>query len=143
MLKRINFISIDFWYFQLFYKLKSHFQARAITLLSHWPSVYGQSSNEYVNAATLPDLVRTDLDCLRSSRLASHNDYAMGPILERHFSVLATICHDHCLGVVRTYNSVKLEYNLAKKKTLELKLNCLHQEVLAQTYTHQVLFLHM
>jgi hypothetical protein len=71
--------------------------------------------------------------------MAGHSDYSSGPLLERHFSVIGAICHDQCLGLGNNYSTLKLEYNLAKKKTLEMKLNCLHQEVLAQTYTPQVL----
>ena len=104
-------------------------------LVSHWPS---SSSNEYSQALALPDLVRTDLECLRSSRMARQSEYSSGPLLERHFSVLAAICHDQVLGLLNNYNTAKLEYDLAKKKTLEMKLNYLHLEVLAQTYTHQV-----
>ena len=104
-------------------------------LVSHWPPT---SSNEYSQALALPDLVRTDMECLRSSRMARQIDYSSGPLLERHFSVLAAICHDQCLGMLNSYSRAKLEYDLAKKKTLEMKLNYIHQEVLAQTYTHQV-----
>ena len=117
-----------------------HFQARSVALLTHWPSTSSESRNEYVRSSALPELVRTDLESLRSSRTVSQKeDYSSGSILDRHFTVLASVCQNHCLGTVHSYNSVKLEYNLAKKKTLELKLNYLRQEVLAQTYTPQVL----
>ena len=124
----------------LSYNVINHFQARSVALLSHWPSTSTESKNEYVRSAALPELVRTDLDSLRSARTISQSDdYASGSILDRHFSVLSSVCQNHCLGTVHAYNSVKLEYNLAKKKTLELKLNYLRQEVLAQTFTPQVM----
>jgi hypothetical protein len=122
------------------YSIMLHFQARSVALLSHWPPTSTESKNEFVRSAALPELVRTDLDSLRSAgTISQSDDCASGPILDRHFSVLSSVCQNHCLGTVHAYNSVKVEYNLAKKKTLELKLSYLRQEVLAQTYTPQVM----
>ena len=88
--------------------------------------------------AALPDLVRTDLESLKYSGQNDQKENSGDQILERHYSVLKSICADHCLGIIEAYNLVKLEYNSAKVKTLEMKLACIRQEVLAQTYTPQV-----
>lgn len=103
--------------------------------MSHWPRSSADFNNEYLRVAALPDLVRTDLDSLK---ISDQKERSGGQFLDRHFSVLSSICRNHCLGVVRMYNMTKLEYNMAKKNALEMKLSCLRQEILAQTYTPEV-----
>lgn len=111
-------------------------QTQLVRLLAHWPaSNTSHLRNDYTRVAALPDLVRTDLESLRCS---DRRENSGEQILDRHYSVLKSICANHCLGIVEAYNMVRLEYNAAKVKTLEMKLAYLRQEVLAQTYTPQV-----
>ena len=119
--------------------LSFYFQAQLVRLLSHWPATNStQFRNEYYRVAALPDLVRTDLESLKCSDQNDPKENSGDQILERHYSVLKSICANHCLGIVEAYNLVKLEYNSAKVKTLDMKLAYLRQDVLAQTYTPQV-----
>lgn len=39
----------------------------------------------------------------------------------------------------KIYNLLKIESNLSKKKTMELKMKCIEMEALYETYTPQVL----
>ena len=119
--------------------LSLYFQAQLVRLLSHWPATNStQFRNEYYRVAALPDLVRTDLESLKCSGQSDPKENSGDQILERHYSVLKSICANHCLGIVEAYNLVKLEFNSAKVKTLDMKLAYLRQDVLAQTYTPQV-----
>ena len=86
----------------------------------------------------LPDLVRTDLALIRASSGQNFEENSCIPVLVKHHDVLSSLGNNYCLGTVLTENNAKLEYNVARSQTLDAKLNCIKQEILAQTYTTKV-----